>query len=71
MADLPDKTYSLLSQAPYAGQFFAIPAYLEVPADQAPPFDCSTPQVRDPRVTKGVKTVFDVRGGSCGPSGCC
>jgi SAM-dependent methyltransferase len=67
-----EKTYALLMQSPYRNEFFGIPPYLEVPADQAPPFDCQTPQVREPAVTKGVKTVFDVRGGGCGPaSGTC
>jgi arsenite methyltransferase len=68
-----EKTYALLMQSPYRQEFFGLPPYLEVPADQAPPFDCQTPQVREPGVTKGVKTVFDVRAGSCGTSsgGCC
>jgi arsenite methyltransferase len=62
-----EKTYAILTREPYAAEFIGIPCYLEVPAEQAPLFDCNTPHLRDPRVTKGIKTVFDDRnnGNSC------
>jgi arsenite methyltransferase len=71
------KTYEILNRVPYQQEFFAVPCYLEVPLEQAPLFDCNTPKLRDPEVTKGKKTVFE--SGSCcsSPSsdslssGCC
>lgn len=59
-----EKTYELLGRAPYAGHFLPVPPYTEVPREQAPVFDCDTPQLRSPRVTKGVATVFDDRSAS-------
>ncbi len=67
------KTYEILNRAPYKDEFFGIPCYLEIPADQAPLFDCNTPQHRDPQVTKGKKSVFEAQGSCCSPSSgsCC
>jgi ubiquinone/menaquinone biosynthesis C-methylase UbiE len=67
-----NRTYQSLQQAPYHGQCIGIPCYLEPHPDQAPPFDSSSPTLRDPHVTKGKKTVFDLRASGCNPaSGCC
>jgi arsenite methyltransferase len=69
-----EKTYEILNRAPYQGEFISIPCYLEVPKEQAPLFDCNTPQLRDPQVTKGKKTIFDARSGCCDSSSggnCC
>lgn len=66
------KTYALLQRAPYLGQFISVPAYLDVAEDQAPLFDCNTPHLRSPAVTKGRQSVFEAQTG-CTPSsgGCC
>jgi len=66
------KTYALLQRAPYQEQFFGIPAYLEVPEAQAPLFDCTTPHLRAPAVTKGRQSIFEAQCG-CSPAakGCC
>ena len=48
-----DKTLNLLQQEPYAGHFDYIEPLETVPLDQAGPFDCSRPQHRHPRETKG------------------
>jgi len=66
------KTYDLLQRAPYQGQFLGVPAYLDVPEAQAPLFDCNTPHLRSPAVTKGRQSVFDAQTG-CSPAGkgCC
>lgn len=56
-----EKTYNLLQRPPYQDFFFHVPAYLDVPMDQAPLFDCNTPQIRDPKVTKGLISVLDTK----------
>ena len=63
------KTYDILMRAPYKGHFIGVPAYVTVPLDQAPLFDCNTPQLRDPQVTKGKLSVFDQP--SPAASSCC
>jgi hypothetical protein len=66
------KTYALLQRAPYQEQCFGIPAYLEVPEAQAPLFDCTTPHLRAPAVTKGRQSLSEAPCG-CAPAGkgCC
>lgn len=66
------KTYEIMTKAPYSEHFIGVLPYLEIPLDQAPLFDCNTPLVREPAVTKGIKSVFDTVGGNYDPSiGCC
>jgi arsenite methyltransferase len=70
-----EKTYGILMREPYGDQMIGIPCYQQIPLAQAPLFDCNTPQLRDPRVTKGKKSVFEQQSGDCcSPSsggGCC
>ena len=66
-----DKTFRLLSRAPYEGMFAPVPPREEVPLDQAEPFDCAPAARRDPRITKGVEYDATSGGEACGPSGCC
>lgn len=75
-----EKTYKLLSRQPYRDSFIGIEPYVTVPLEQAPLFDCNTPSLRDPAVTKGRISVFDqavtqkqfASGSSCsGEDGCC
>jgi arsenite methyltransferase len=66
------KTYELLMREPYAGAFLGLPAYVETPLEQAPVFDCNTPAVRSPAVTKGKISLRDVQAGpAAGNSDCC
>jgi arsenite methyltransferase len=67
-----EKTYEILKRSPYCDEFMTVPCYLEVPVDQAPLFDCNTPSLRDPQISKGQKTVFD-QNSCCNPasSSCC
>ena len=45
---------------------------VEVPLDEAPPFDCSRTAFRHPRETKGEGyTVTTEATACCGPEGCC
>ncbi len=67
-----DKTYQLYRQEPYAGQFDFVDPLVEVPLDEAPPFDCSRTPLRHPRETKGEE--YDVTTEEvpcCGPDACC
>jgi ubiquinone/menaquinone biosynthesis C-methylase UbiE len=68
-----DKTFKLYSQAPYAGQFIAVPPREEVPLEKAGVFDCSRDHKRHPRETKGMEyNVTRIAAGVCGPnSNCC
>lgn len=64
------KTYDILTSEPYAQFFYGIPCYMPPTENEAPIFDCNTPMVRDPKVTKGVLPA----GGSqacCDPSTSC
>lgn len=62
-----DKTYRLLAGDPYAAQFEMIPCYAEPQLEAAVPFDCNTPAIRAPAVTKGLQplSVVQTRSGSC------
>lgn len=48
-----EKTFGILTAAPYAEQVVAIPPRVPVPEDERAPFDCSRTAPRDPRETKG------------------
>ncbi len=71
-----DKTYKLLTDphGPYAGQFAAIDPLVEVPLDDARPFNCKRNAIRPPAVTKGEDYHDNISANSddCCPSGeCC
>ncbi len=68
-----DKTYKILTSAPYAEETVAVPPRREVPLSKAKGFACNGAAVRDPRETKGKryqKTVAPTKS-VCGPEGCC
>lgn len=68
-----DKTYNLLTQAPYAEEIIPVPPLQPLPLKKARSFSCRTAALRDPRQTKGKrfrKTVAASRT-VCGPEGCC
>ncbi len=48
-----DKTFRLLQQGPYEGEFIPVAPHDEVPFDAAVPFDCRRNARRHPRETKG------------------
>lgn len=62
------KTYALLMSEPYRGMFIGIPAHHAPALEHAGAFDCATPRIRHPGVTKGVTAM------TCDPVGspsCC
>jgi arsenite methyltransferase len=68
-----DKTYNLYKKAPYREFFEFIDPLVDVPLDEAKPFDCSRTGLRHPKETKGqdndVTTEANNKccdGGSCG-----
>ena len=67
------KTYALLMREPYCGSFIGLRSVLEPDLKRAEPFDCNTPALRDPRVTKGLQPFVGAAApGSCNAdSGCC
>lgn len=68
-----DKTYKILSRAPYSAEVVPLPPIRETPLSKARPFACKGVALRDPRETKGKryrKTVAPTSG-VCGPEGCC
>lgn len=69
-----DKTYQLLAQAPYEGQFDAIEPRVAIPLEVAIPFNCKRAKIRDPRETKGddYEATTDSAGPCCGlDTDCC
>lgn len=72
------KTYALLMRPPYRDLFIGITSRTAPPLESAPLFDCTTPRIRHPSVTKGLinidnRLATSESGGSyCTPSsGCC
>ena len=70
-----DKTFNLYRREPYAGQFACVEPLVDVPLDDAKPFDCRRNATRSPRETKGedylATTEADPTACACGPDGCC
>lgn len=67
------KTYDLMMRAPYRGAFLGLRSIHEPPLGQAAPFDCNTPALRDPKVTKGLAPFQGAQTAACcsAESGCC
>lgn len=68
-----DKTYQLLSRAPYEGLFDAVEPRVSVPLDAAGSFNCNRANLRDPRETKGneYEATTDSAGPCCGSEADC
>jgi SAM-dependent methyltransferase len=68
-----DKTWNLFQQEPYRGMFALVPPRVEVPLEQAAPFDCSRTARRHPAETKGegYRVTTEAAASCCGPDGCC
>ena len=49
-----DKTYRILTSAPYKDQVYPLPPHVEVPLADAKPFDGARTAPRHPRETKGI-----------------
>lgn len=68
-----EKTFNLLMSAPYQGQFIPVRCYVEPALDKSGFFDCNTPSIRDPKVTKGLVPIAGSAEESCCADGtsCC
>jgi hypothetical protein len=67
------KTFDLLMRAPYQGQFVGLRSVNEPPLADAKLFDCNTPALRAPGVTKGILPFDGAQAPSqaCAPGGGC
>lgn len=54
-----EKTYKNLTSCIYKGQIIGIPPYNEVSDGDVRLFDCDISEKRDPKVTKGLKPLFE------------
>lgn len=68
-----DKTYRLYQREPYAGMFDRVDPLVEVPLEEAGPFDCSRTAHRHPKETKGQDYQATTEASSCCAPGsdCC
>jgi len=67
-----DKTYRILTGAPYAEAIIPVPPRKEIPRARAKPFDCSQSGVRPPALTKGKRYKrTETSAGACGPGNSC
>lgn len=68
-----DKTYRIMTHAPYGGDMIAVPPRIDIPLEDARPFDCRHAAVRHPRATKGedYSETKAIDGAVCGPDGSC
>jgi len=68
-----DKTYNLYQKTPYREQFEFVDPILEVPLNQAKPFDCSRTSLRHPKETKGhdYNATTEANSKCCDGGSCC
>lgn len=67
-----DKTFRILTGAPYGDAIVPVPPLKDVPLSRAKPFDCTRSDVRDPAETKGKRYRKTAAGPAvCGPDGGC
>jgi SAM-dependent methyltransferase len=71
-----DKTYQILTNAnsPYAKDIILVPAYQDIPLEEAELFSCKSKAIRHPRETKGLDyNLTDVNNDAacCSPGECC
>ncbi|MEW6268294.1 MAG: methyltransferase domain-containing protein [Thermodesulfobacteriota bacterium] len=67
-----DKTFRILTGAPYGDQIVPVPPRKEIPLARAKPFDCSQSAVRAPAVTKGKRYKrTEAQAAVCSPGGGC
>lgn len=68
-----DKTFRIYGREPYAEHFDFVEPMVEVPLDEAEPFDCTRTTERHPRESKGMDyhVTTDPQGACCEPGDCC
>jgi ubiquinone/menaquinone biosynthesis C-methylase UbiE len=68
-----DKTYNLYKKAPYRELFEFVDPIVDVPTDQAKPFDCSRTSLRHPKETKGqdYNATTEANSKCCDGGSCC
>jgi ubiquinone/menaquinone biosynthesis C-methylase UbiE len=66
-----DKTYQLLQKAPYKDFFAFVDPRVEIPSDQAEPFDCHRAALRHPKETKGQNYQATIEANRCCDGGSC
>ncbi|MGB8273996.1 MAG: methyltransferase domain-containing protein, partial [Alphaproteobacteria bacterium] len=68
-----DKTLRIYTSEPYGADVFAISPRVDIPLEEARPFDCSRTAVRHPRETKGqdYKVSTEPAGVCCPETECC
>jgi ubiquinone/menaquinone biosynthesis C-methylase UbiE len=67
-----DKTFQILSNAPYKDEIIFIEPLKEIPLAKAKPFDCSRTTERHPKESKGMKYKITTNTNSvCMEGGCC
>jgi hypothetical protein len=68
-----DKTYHILSKAPYKEDVILVPPRKEISLPKAAVFDCHRSSIRHPRETKGLryKKAMGAAGAACEPSASC
>jgi ubiquinone/menaquinone biosynthesis C-methylase UbiE len=68
-----EKTFEILSSAPYADSIIPVPARVEIPEHQRTEFDCSRTEPRHPQETKGADYELTTEASSCCEPGdsCC
>lgn len=67
------KTFAIYNRQPYANDITPVPPHEEVPADDAPEYDCHRNAVRHPRETKGqdYDATLLPESDCCGGGECC
>jgi arsenite methyltransferase len=68
-----DKTYNLYRKAPYREFFEFLDPLVEVPPEEAKPFDCSRASLRRPKETKGhnYDVTTEAKNKCCDGGSCC
>jgi arsenite methyltransferase len=67
-----DKTYNLYKKAPYRDYFEFVDPIVDVPLEEAKPFDCSRTSLRHPKETKGqdYDVTTEANNKCCDGAGC-
>ena len=65
------RTFDTLMSEPYRGQFFAIEPKQTIEVSEAVEFDCTTDQLRPPKITKGGMVNLQIANSNDNDSGCC
>src|SRR5262249_51492340 len=68
-----DKTYNLYKKAPYREFFEFVDPVIDIPLEEAKPFDCSRTELRHPKETKGqeYRVTSEANNRCCDGGNCC